>query len=242
MTEPAQPGENSAAGSAQPAAAAVPISDRNNDANYRAPRCDVCCATQPPNWPARPDHPPRAHAATRCPTCAPAAPRRASLQISDFDIVGRLGDGSFSTVILAKLRHGDDEHFAIKVVNKHLVLRNRMADYIRNERNILDQLSYDGIVRLRFTFQDSDSLCACGAGLDRAGRCRVACGWRGGQGRPLGWLSACGAAGGVSCEWGAGASGGRPLPGWLWMAGWRGGADRAAARPQVVQRWAGPAA
>jgi 3-phosphoinositide dependent protein kinase-1 len=84
---------------------------------------------------------------------------RANLQLRDFDVIGRIGDGSFSTVILARLRETGMQS-AIKIVNKHLIVRNKMVDYVRAERNILDQLSdNDGICKLLFTFQDADSLC-----------------------------------------------------------------------------------
>jgi 3-phosphoinositide dependent protein kinase-1 len=84
---------------------------------------------------------------------------RANLQLRDFDVIGRIGDGSFSTVILARLRETGVQ-YAIKIVNKHLIVRNKMVDYVRAERNILDQLSdNDGICKLLFTFQDADSLC-----------------------------------------------------------------------------------
>ena len=39
------------------------------------------------------------------------------------------------------------------------ILRNKMIEYIKNERIILDKLDYEGIVKLAFTFQDADSLC-----------------------------------------------------------------------------------
>eukprot|EP00798_Chlamydomonas_sp_ICE-L_P016400 gene16400-22605_t len=82
---------------------------------------------------------------------------RTNLQLSDFNITGRVGDGSFSTVILAQ--HKDSgKQYAIKIVNKHLILRNKTVEYIKNERNILDQLDYEGVVKLAFTFQDPDSL------------------------------------------------------------------------------------
>lgn len=80
------------------------------------------------------------------------------MTLSDFDILGRVGDGSFSTVILARLR-SNGQKYAIKVVNKHLIMRNKMVDYVKNERAILDKLTNDCIVGLMFTFQDADSLC-----------------------------------------------------------------------------------
>lgn len=82
---------------------------------------------------------------------------RVSMSMADFEIISRLGDGSFSTVILVKHKVSG-KHYAMKMVNKHLVMRNKMVDYIINERNILDQLDYDGICKLHFTFQDAESL------------------------------------------------------------------------------------
>jgi serine/threonine protein kinase len=78
--------------------------------------------------------------------------------LSDFDILGRAGDGSFSTVILVQHK-GTGIEYAIKIINKHVIMRNKIVDYIKNERNILDKLNYEGVVQLKFTFQDEDSLC-----------------------------------------------------------------------------------
>ncbi|GAX82854.1 hypothetical protein CEUSTIGMA_g10280.t1 [Chlamydomonas eustigma] len=84
---------------------------------------------------------------------------RASLTLSDFNILGHIGDGSFATVILAERKApNNSEKYAIKIVNKHVVMRNKMVDYVKSERFILDALDYDGIVKLKFTFQDADSL------------------------------------------------------------------------------------
>ncbi|KAI8476065.1 MAG: 3-phosphoinoside dependent protein kinase [Monoraphidium minutum] len=44
------------------------------------------------------------------------------------------------------------------MINKSLVVRNKVIDYIRNERTILDRLHHPGIAQLHFTFQDADSL------------------------------------------------------------------------------------
>ena len=44
--------------------------------------------------------------------------------------------------------------YALKVVDKHLVLRHRLVGQLRQERNILDRCYHPGIARLHFTFQD----------------------------------------------------------------------------------------
>jgi 3-phosphoinositide dependent protein kinase-1 len=85
---------------------------------------------------------------------------RVTLTLRDFDVLGRIGDGSFSTVFLAR-RKETDKDYAIKMMNKHLIMRNKMVDYIKNERAILDKLDDAGIAKLHFTFQDPENLCEC---------------------------------------------------------------------------------
>lgn len=48
--------------------------------------------------------------------------------------------------------------YALKVVDKHLVLRHKQTKYVRRERNLLDSLEHPGVIHLHFTFQDEDSL------------------------------------------------------------------------------------
>ena len=52
--------------------------------------------------------------------------------MKDFEILAHLGDGSFSSVVLAKMRTSEQK-FAIKIVNKHLLLRNKMASCMADE-------------------------------------------------------------------------------------------------------------
>lgn len=99
---------------------------------------------------------------------APYLPaRRLNLSLADFEILGRAGDGSFSTVVLARHKESGVE-YAIKIINKHVVMRNKIVEYIKNERNILDKLTHEGVVQLKFTFQDEDSLCGWLPGRGRA--------------------------------------------------------------------------
>lgn len=51
---------------------------------------------------------------------------RLQISLSDFDIIRRLGDGSFSTVVLAKYK-ADGRMYAVKIVNKSLILRNKVG-------------------------------------------------------------------------------------------------------------------
>lgn len=111
-----------------------------------SPPCAAPSSLQPAALPAEPAPPEMAYNAPRL-----------QISVADFEIVQRLGDGSFSTVVLARYR-GDGRCYALKIVNKGLVLRNRMAEYIRSERNLLDRLHHPGVAALCFTFQDDDSL------------------------------------------------------------------------------------
>ena len=83
--------------------------------------------------------------------------RRLSLVLSDFELLRTLGEGSVSHVVLARHRATGRE-YAIKIVDKHFVLRNKLAASIKLERKLLDALDDPGIVRLEFTFQDEASL------------------------------------------------------------------------------------
>ena len=69
----------------------------------------------------------------------------------------RLGDGSFAQVVLAYHKLSKKQ-YAIKIIDKHLILRHKQTKYIKNERVLLDKINYEGICDLHFTFQDQDSL------------------------------------------------------------------------------------
>ncbi len=77
--------------------------------------------------------------------------------MADFELVRRLGDGSFAQVVLARHKHSKKQ-YAIKIIDKHLILHHKQTKYIKNERYLLDKINYEGICDLRFTFQDQNSL------------------------------------------------------------------------------------
>ncbi|XP_056639996.1 3-phosphoinositide-dependent protein kinase 1 isoform X1 [Diorhabda sublineata] len=78
---------------------------------------------------------------------------------SDYIFGKVLGEGSFSTVYLAKDIHTNKEH-AIKVVEKAHVIREKKTEAIMREKEVLRILgnACPYFVRLYWTFQDSDRL------------------------------------------------------------------------------------
>ncbi|KAA6419937.1 MAG: 3-phosphoinositide dependent kinase-1 [Trebouxia sp. A1-2] len=73
---------------------------------------------------------------------------RVAFTLADFELVRRLGDGSFAQVVLARHKHSKKQ-YAIKIIDKHLILRHKQTKYIKNERFLLDKINYEGICDLR---------------------------------------------------------------------------------------------
>jgi NIMA (never in mitosis gene a)-related kinase len=76
--------------------------------------------------------------------------------IEDFDLLGRLGSGSFGTVYKAR-RHADDMIYVIKVVRIVELSLKEQQDAI-NEVTILSQLESPYVVRYFDSFISGDSL------------------------------------------------------------------------------------
>lgn len=55
---------------------------------------------------------------------------RASLTLADFDIIRRIGDGSFSEVMHVRDKR-TGINYALKMVDKHLIVRHKMVDHIK---------------------------------------------------------------------------------------------------------------
>ena len=67
-----------------------------------------------------------------------------------------LDDGTFSTVIAVS---DGDARFAVKIVDKMLVIKNDKCKAILEEKRIHLSLNHPNIVKLMSTFQDEQSLC-----------------------------------------------------------------------------------
>jgi len=78
--------------------------------------------------------------------------------VKDFNFGGTLGEGSYSTVLAATDRQTGRE-YAIKVLDKRHIIKEKKVKYVNIEKDTLNRLTdHPGIVRLYYTFQDERSL------------------------------------------------------------------------------------
>ncbi|KAF1825610.1 Pkinase-domain-containing protein [Dissoconium aciculare CBS 342.82] len=78
--------------------------------------------------------------------------------VKDFNFGRTLGEGSYSTVLAATDRQNNKE-YAIKVLDKRHIIKEKKVKYVNIERDTLNRLTeHPGIVRLYYTFQDERSL------------------------------------------------------------------------------------
>ncbi|OXV05656.1 hypothetical protein Egran_06576 [Elaphomyces granulatus] len=78
--------------------------------------------------------------------------------VRDFSFGHVLGEGSYSTVVLATDRQTLNE-YAIKILDKRHIIKEKKVKYVNIEKDTLNRLTdHLGIVRLYYTFQDERSL------------------------------------------------------------------------------------
>lgn len=78
--------------------------------------------------------------------------------VQDFNFGRTLGEGSYSTVLAATDRQTLRE-YAIKVLDKKHIIKEKKVKYVNIEKDTLNRLTdHPGIVRLYYTFQDERSL------------------------------------------------------------------------------------
>ncbi|XP_033630111.1 3-phosphoinositide-dependent protein kinase 1-like isoform X1 [Asterias rubens] len=88
-------------------------------------------------------------------TSTTTAPKKK--QRADFKFGKILGEGSYSEVVLAtEIATGNQ--YAIKVLVKRHIFREKKEKYVMREREVLSKLDHPFFVKLYFTFQDKDKL------------------------------------------------------------------------------------
>ncbi|XP_075440041.1 serine/threonine-protein kinase Sgk3 isoform X2 [Ascaphus truei] len=76
----------------------------------------------------------------------------------DFDFLKLIGKGSFGKVLLAKRKH-DGKYYAVKVLQKKVILNKKEQKHIMAERNVLlKNVKHPFLVGLHYSFQTSDKL------------------------------------------------------------------------------------
>jgi serine/threonine protein kinase len=86
-----------------------------------------------------------------------AVPRAWAL--SEFSVIKTVGKGFMGSVRLVKLASGrDPTPFALKIMNKSVVVRKNQVAHTRQEKELLSQLDHPFIVKLLSTFQDEANL------------------------------------------------------------------------------------
>ncbi|TFY79882.1 hypothetical protein EWM64_g4129 [Hericium alpestre] len=82
-----------------------------------------------------------------------------SLRLTDFEVRGTLGTGTFGRVLLVRKRASSpsraDKFFALKILRKTEVIRLRQVEHVKAERHILSRVRHPFIINLFATFQDS---------------------------------------------------------------------------------------
>uniref|UniRef100_A0A8C1A774 3-phosphoinositide-dependent protein kinase 1 n=1 Tax=Cyprinus carpio carpio TaxID=630221 RepID=A0A8C1A774_CYPCA len=91
----------------------------------------------------------------QAPKPQPTQPRKKRPE--DFRFGKILGEGSFSTVVLAK-EHSTGKEYAIKILEKRHIMKENKAQYVKRERDIMSHLDHPFFVKLYFTFQDEEKL------------------------------------------------------------------------------------
>lgn len=78
--------------------------------------------------------------------------------VQDFEFGRSLGEGSYSTVVLATDKH-TSKQYAVKILDKRHIIKEKKVKYVNIEKHALNRLNNRvGIISLYFTFQDKASL------------------------------------------------------------------------------------
>lgn len=75
----------------------------------------------------------------------------------DFNLLNPLGRGAFGQVIEVEDKE-TKKHYAMKILPKSLILREKKMQYVKVERDVMTKLNHPNIVRLLLTFQDPGNL------------------------------------------------------------------------------------
>jgi 3-phosphoinositide dependent protein kinase-1 len=82
---------------------------------------------------------------------------KVSYKPSDFKMIKEVGEGSYGRVYLAK-RVSDDMKVAIKMLDKHHLIKSHKVEHVMREKKILSEHLHPNLIELIGTYQDEDNL------------------------------------------------------------------------------------
>lgn len=86
-------------------------------------------------------------------------PNRAQMTLEDFELIEKLGKGSFGSVFLVKKKDDPTGRFyAMKILEKDKVFQQNLLRYAKTEKNVLMLASHPFIVGLHWAFQSPSRL------------------------------------------------------------------------------------
>lgn len=87
----------------------------------------------------------------------PKKDKKVAYQPSDFKIIKEVGEGSYGRVYLAN-RVKDDKKVAIKMLDKHHLIKSHKVEHVMREKKILSEFAHPNLIEIVGTFQDEDNL------------------------------------------------------------------------------------
>lgn len=79
------------------------------------------------------------------------------VDLNSFDLIKCIGSGGFSRVFLARFK-GDGLFYAMKVISKSFIAKNKKHQLILNERNIMAETSHPMHSKLHWAFESKNSI------------------------------------------------------------------------------------
>lgn len=83
--------------------------------------------------------------------------KREGLTVKDFKFGDQLGEGSFGRVVVAT-EIATGQKWAVKILEKKHIIKENKVKYVKAERNILNMINHDNVIKLYCTFQDNKNL------------------------------------------------------------------------------------
>jgi len=78
-------------------------------------------------------------------------------RLEDFSLLSTIGTGTFARVCLCKEENSRD-YFALKVMAKHDLVRQKQVEHVKSEKSILERVSHPFLLELLWSHQDSSFL------------------------------------------------------------------------------------